>query len=330
MLLSVGGESDTEAEISVIIPAHNEERHIGAVLRAILPLSSILNVELIVVDVNSTDNTKSIARSLGASVISVDQASPGHARNIGVSASTSELLAFVDGDVVVTQNWINAVVDLVKCSDAFGGALRGAPYMIREDGGWLEKHWFSLDGQRLPGYINGGNILIAREDFNRLGGFDECLDTGEDVDFSLRARTVGLEVVVDRRFEAIHYGYPSSWFDFLVREAWHGSGDASSINAFIGSRVAQAAIINFFLLVSVFWSAALGMFWVSGALLLSVLMLSASFSARRWGIKSGSMKIAYGIPVAFVYLIGRAIGLVLPGDLLMSLRNRQKGQRECD
>jgi glycosyltransferase involved in cell wall biosynthesis len=311
-------------KLSVIIPAHNEERYIGMVLRALSTLGSTSNIETIVVDAGSKDKTRSISQELGASVLSIGQVPPGRARNFGAKHASAEFLAFIDGDVVVTADWMDAVTDLLARKRELSGSLRGAPYVTRPDGGWLEKHWFSSTGRRTRKYINGGNLLISKADFDRLGGFDERLTTGEDVDLCSRAGKAGLAIEIDPRFKAIHLGYPRSWWEFLAREAWHGSGDAVSVDAFLNSKIAQAAVVNLLLLLMAALAVVIGEFLVAGVLVLVSLGLAAGLSARERGLGSGFSQVILGIPVAFVYLIGRAAGIVLPPKLLARLRNQAK------
>ncbi len=90
-------------KISIIVPAFNEEKLIGATLAAIQKASRALQVkgwgtELIVCDNNSTDRTGEIARLAGATVVFEPVNQIARARNCGAAAATGDWLIFVDAD----------------------------------------------------------------------------------------------------------------------------------------------------------------------------------------------------------------------------------------
>jgi len=87
--------------VSVIIPAFNARLHIGAALSSVLD-QDYPNLEIIVVDDGSSDETSKEALRYGERVRVIRQANagPAAARNRGVSASRGELLAFIDADDV--------------------------------------------------------------------------------------------------------------------------------------------------------------------------------------------------------------------------------------
>ena len=94
--------------VSVVLPALNEEATVGAVVETIAPLVGTLVDELIVLDSGSTDATAERARAAGATVISREEAIPGlppvpgkgEALWRGVAASSGDLIAFVDSDLI--------------------------------------------------------------------------------------------------------------------------------------------------------------------------------------------------------------------------------------
>ncbi|RDB47644.1 glucosyl-3-phosphoglycerate synthase [Tsukamurella tyrosinosolvens] len=94
--------------VSVVLPALNEEATVGAVVETIAPVVGTLVDELIVLDSGSTDATAERARAAGATVISREEAIPGlppvpgkgEALWRGVAASSGDLIAFVDSDLI--------------------------------------------------------------------------------------------------------------------------------------------------------------------------------------------------------------------------------------
>lgn len=94
--------------VSVVLPALNEEETVAGVVETIVPLLGTLVDELIVLDSGSTDATAERARAAGATVISREDAVPGlapvpgkgEALWRGVAASSGDLIAFVDSDLI--------------------------------------------------------------------------------------------------------------------------------------------------------------------------------------------------------------------------------------
>src|SRR5439155_21651863 len=81
-----------------------------------------LPFELIVVDDGSTDRTVEMARSLGATVVSVNLRKISGARNAGARAARGEVLIFVDADTLVPATTLTAVVKRLRQGAVGGGA----------------------------------------------------------------------------------------------------------------------------------------------------------------------------------------------------------------
>jgi glycosyltransferase involved in cell wall biosynthesis len=165
--------------VSVIIPAYNEEKYLPSLLSA-LSNQTYLNLEVIVVDDSSTDNTAAIAVAAGATVIShhSDIVNVSSVRNKGAAAASGSILIFNDADSIPQQDLIALSVDMIEqqqkvmvycnhcCTDSL---LMGAVRV--------------LSGIADPGMVtvNGQYIAITKEAFSAVGGFDESTAwIGED------------------------------------------------------------------------------------------------------------------------------------------------------
>ena len=93
--------------ISVVIPCFNEEEGIAHVLRGMPPYVD----EVIVVDNNSTDDTATVARSLGATVVHECRKGYGSAYQAGLPQATGDIIATVDGDGTYPSVAIAPLVD---------------------------------------------------------------------------------------------------------------------------------------------------------------------------------------------------------------------------
>lgn len=98
-------------KISVIIPTINEEETIGNVIDG---LSALENLEVIVVDTNSTDNTQNIAREKGAKIIPQPSRGYGLAYKTGLKEATGDILVCLDGDGTYPPEIIPPLVSVLE------------------------------------------------------------------------------------------------------------------------------------------------------------------------------------------------------------------------
>ena len=115
--------------ISIIIPAYNEEAYLEDTLNSIevaaarLHLVSSGSVEVIVVDNDSEDATAGIALSRGAKVIHEPVRGISRPRNSGGQLAGGELLVFVDADVIVPPEIFQKIQYAVSDPDCVGGGV---------------------------------------------------------------------------------------------------------------------------------------------------------------------------------------------------------------
>jgi dolichol-phosphate mannosyltransferase len=83
-----------DAKITLIIPARNEGPSIGDIIQSAKPLVD----EILVVDGHSTDNTRELAESLGASVVLDHGKGKGDGLRVGIEHATGDILVFIDAD----------------------------------------------------------------------------------------------------------------------------------------------------------------------------------------------------------------------------------------
>lgn len=169
--------------LSVIIPAHDEERLIGATLEALREATAHLagGVEVIVVDDASTDRTAAIASSQGARVLRVKHRHIAATRNAGAAIARGDRLLFLDADTRVDRNVIDAAMGALDRGAVGGGtAVRFA--------GPLPLHMRAMERAsiamfRIAGITPGCFVFCTRAAFEAVGGFDERLFAAEDVVF---------------------------------------------------------------------------------------------------------------------------------------------------
>jgi len=110
--------------ISFVVPAHNEERLIGATLDAIHAAAREVAqpYEVVVANDASTDETAAIARARGARVVDCEHRQIARVRNTGARASTGHILVFVDADTRISTTVVRASLSAIEAGAVGGGA----------------------------------------------------------------------------------------------------------------------------------------------------------------------------------------------------------------
>ncbi|MDQ3818488.1 MAG: glycosyltransferase [Acidobacteriota bacterium] len=109
------GQDGSDPLVSVILAVHNREASVARAVRSVLA-QTYSNVELIVVDDGSTDNTRRVVESFGARVTLIPRAHAGvyAARNAGLRRARGELVAFIDSDDAWLPDRLAAQVPLMR------------------------------------------------------------------------------------------------------------------------------------------------------------------------------------------------------------------------
>jgi cellulose synthase/poly-beta-1,6-N-acetylglucosamine synthase-like glycosyltransferase len=215
--------------VSIIIPVLNEERVIGECLSAICRLNTPKEkYEVILVDNGCTDDTLKIANKFNVRIIQGSEQlkeTVSAARNLGVKYSRGDILAFVDADCIVTDNWLK---NALYCLEEYAACAVGHKYNLPKNSRCVEKAWDSLfKEQERKGEVDwlpAGNFIILRNCFESVGGFDESLITNEDCDLCYRLRKRGYVILSDPTISVIHLGTPQKYYEIFKKELWHGKG----------------------------------------------------------------------------------------------------------
>jgi glycosyltransferase involved in cell wall biosynthesis len=172
--------------VSIIIPAHNEERHIEKCIESLLA-QEYRDIEIIVVDNGSSDNTSKIVEryveSYGGKVRLLRMESnigPGGGRNAGASNATGEILVFVDADMVFPPDYVTKLISPIQCGEALL-TTHANEYVAN-----VENPWVKVQGQtvRSTGRRTGEVFRAVKKDFfMNHGGFDPSLHYHDDRTF---------------------------------------------------------------------------------------------------------------------------------------------------
>ena len=193
-------------KISVVIPAFNEEKLLGATLRSIQAAGAAFAgpgwaMEMVVCDNNSTDATAALARAAGARVVFEPVNQIARARNTGAAAAGGRWLVFVDADSRPTPELFAEVAGQIQSGRCLAGGCT-----VRMD----ERHFLGDCGtglwnliSRLAKWTAGSFIFCETAAFRKIGGFNAELFVSEEIDLSRRlkklARREGKKVVILHR-----------------------------------------------------------------------------------------------------------------------------------
>ena len=211
--------------ISIVIPMYNEARHIARTLFAAQHAADAARVEceLIVVDNGSDDQGPHIARQFGAQVLVLPGLLIGALRNRGAAIARGEWLAFIDADIEMPENWFELLFDLESAGQA---DVMGLDLHTPAEAPWYADAWqrrtLRPDTQPLQvvQWLPSSNLLMRRRWFDKVGGFNEQLRTGEDKELTMRLADAGARLCSVNQSVALHWGYEGSWREWMGKELW--------------------------------------------------------------------------------------------------------------
>ncbi|MFN6162711.1 MAG: glycosyltransferase [Planctomycetota bacterium] len=209
--------------VTVIIPVKNDAERLSVCLNSLAKSSAD---QLVVVDNGSTDSSLEVAKQAGCITLEAPHAKVGAMRNRGVASSDGEILAFVDSDHELLEEWLEAGVRLL-CGDERAVAV-GSHYLPPTNGTWVQRAWavHRLRGAspREVDWLGSGNLFVRRSDFLKVNGFREDLTAAEDVDLCYRLRSeLGGRIICDQSIRNIHHGEAKTIGAFFRKEYWRGS-----------------------------------------------------------------------------------------------------------
>lgn len=322
-----------EKLVSVIIPVLNAAKHIEQCLKSLVNLEYPKEkVEIIVVDNGSTDDTVEILKKFKVQVLSKENCTIAALRNFGVKQALKqrdcfgasrlamtlldnpkvEYLAFVDADCIVPPDWLREAIELLRQD---GVSATGCWYALPDEPSFVAKAWDAhMENRRAKvgeiDWVPSGNLIMRRQVFEKIGGFNEFLFTSEDVDICERIRKAGYKIFAHPKLAIVHLGNPKSISDFFKKEVWRGKGVLQNLR--FNKSISFALVSLFF-----FITTAIGLFRANKIIFLGslvgilaapvMLSMKAIISSKRW---------LYFFPLTFLFLIfglSRAFSLFSPG-----------------
>lgn len=181
---------------SVVIPTCDRPKYLERSISSVLAQTLKPN-EIIVVD-NGTQPVDPLGLPKKVRLISAEpRIGVAAARNLGVVSSLSKWIAFLDDDDQWNQSYLAEMARSVALNPSihfFAGAMSemssSVPMATKNDS--IPKSAKQLL-RRNPGFV-GSNLVVSKDAFMSLGGFDPNLRAAEDTDLAIRIMKAGLEI----------------------------------------------------------------------------------------------------------------------------------------
>jgi len=218
--------SERSIQTSIIIPVFNKAEFTWQCLASLLRELDFSQVEIIVVDNASTDNTEEVlARFADYVRVVTNERNAGFvdASNQSAAAAKGNYLAFLNNDTTVLPGWLDHLIKTVAGDPAVGavgsmflypdGSIQEAGGIVWQNGAADHYGWrASPDDQRFNfsrevDYCSAASLLVRKEVFEQLGGFDRRFAPAyyEDVDLCFGVRSLGFKVIYQPASRLIHF-----------------------------------------------------------------------------------------------------------------------------
>jgi len=212
--------------ISILIPAHNEERHIAATLYSVLSTPYPSSREVIVINDGSTDNTGKIVENISkegypVKLINVSHGGKSRAINTGAEAATHEVVVVLDADTYLHRDSLIKIVRPLSNPKiaAVSGVIRAK--LTKNPLTWFQDFEYILGAGWRYVYNNIGSTYILpcfvafkKSILLQVGGFST--DTlSEDVDIGIRLRKAGYDMTMSN---AVIYTHVPKSLRALVKQ----------------------------------------------------------------------------------------------------------------
>jgi glycosyltransferase involved in cell wall biosynthesis len=216
---------DNNPILSVIIASYNSKNKISHCLKS-LELQTIQNFEIIVVDSSSDDTSECIRKNFPNVKLHqfFQRKFPGDARNIGIQAAQSDIIAFIDADCQAKKDWAENIVKSHESQDLIiGGSIaNGNPKSYIGWGAYFCEfsHWMPGISSGYMDDIAGANLSYKKKIFGQYGDFIEgtyCSDT----EFHWRVQTHGYRPLFNPSIRIAHTNI-DDLKTFLAHEIFHG------------------------------------------------------------------------------------------------------------
>lgn len=306
----------SEVKVSFIIPHKGREEMLLQTLRSIQSqVYGPAGVEIILISQNESlsDELAALVKELSIELVHcMDGRTISALRNLGVSKSKGDYLAFLDADVELSENWLQVMIRTL--TERAGTVLVSAHQINGINAPSLEKIRTALSNAELDcavQFLPGRNLFLSREIFERVGGFPEHLVTCEDYYFTERVSQFG-ELYYTSEACYVHIGEDKDYLQMFRKEIWRGQSNLASIKGRkIPLREWPSFIVptGLLVLIIVALCAALASSWSISLLALLLFCLPvAAYSSRLKRLAGSEVSIGAIFKFYGLFLPARALG----------------------
>ncbi|MCB1152438.1 glycosyltransferase [bacterium] len=194
---------------SLVIACRNGAKTLARTLASVADMGRP-DLEVIVADDGSTDDSAAIAEAAGARVLRLPQRGRAAALNSGIEAAGGEWVLFTDSDCIVPVDWIPRYqAHFERGYDGVGGNLIPSAWTVVETAKIVRyvhefEGEFVLEGDYTHFCLNGNNMAIRKAALEAVGGFDESYIHGADADLTRRLLESGYRLLRTPDIETTH------------------------------------------------------------------------------------------------------------------------------
>lgn len=201
---------------SIIVPVYNSAKTIKPCIESLL-LLNYPSYEIIIIDDGSTDNSLKICEKFSQiKIIRTANRGPSRARNIGIKEAEGDIIAFTDSDCIVHPEWLLELNKGFSKKSVVGVGGNQVSPVDESDFGKCTQETFTILGfatsyMKTPAFMTeikhnpSCNSAYRKENIKEMGGFNESLWPGEDVDLDLRLIRQGHTLVRNPKAIVAHY-----------------------------------------------------------------------------------------------------------------------------
>lgn len=212
-------------KVSIVIPVYNEFDYTYGCIKSLVEKIKNVSYEIIVGDDESTDDTKNIKRFIKNIKVNKNHSEHGFLMNCNRAAKLAkgDYIVFLNNDTLVMDEWLESLVSLIESDEKIGmvgskliypdGRLQEAGGIIWKDasawnyGRYQDPNMPEFNYVRETDYISGASIMIRRDLWEEIGGFDERFIPAycEDSDLAFEVRKHGYKVMYQPKSVVVHF-----------------------------------------------------------------------------------------------------------------------------
>lgn len=197
------------SNVSIVVAAYNERGNLEDLIPSFLKYDIQKKAEIIVVDSGRDDTIDYFKDKPYIKYIkSEKRLFPGEARNLGIKHATGDIIAFLDADTIMLEDWFEELLKSSKDHDIVAGAAPSLPGQKKR----LPRVSIMIKDQDITWPTC--NIFYKKKVLEQAGVFQEGMPSGEDVVLNYRCVTAGFKIHYNPKMKVYHK-HRSTWRGFM-------------------------------------------------------------------------------------------------------------------